>query len=127
MAKKSDNSTDAFLEDGVLVPPVAQNTGIAGVRSLTDVYAEHAVNGTKIDAKDLLDHEFVITSLKEFTGEFGRAYFAVIADEFGQVFNTVLGGVVIMEQLDVVKGELPLRVTLRKTAGGQFGGYYTFE
>jgi len=127
MAKKSDNSTDVFLSDDAVVPPVALNTGIAAVRSLTDVYAAHAVHGMKIDAKDLLDHEFVITSLKEFTGEFGRAYFAVIADEFGQVFNTVLGGVVIMEQLDVVKDELPLRVTLRKTAGGQFGGYYTFE
>lgn len=128
MAKKSEVADEgAVFFGGTPVPPVAQNTGLAAIPSLVQKYEEMAVNGTKIDAKELIDHEFAVVSLKEFAGEFGRAYFAVITDEFGQVFNTVLGGTVLMEELDAVKNLLPLRATLRKTAGGQFGGYYIFE
>lgn len=101
---------------------------------LHNILEDLGLAGARIPAKELVDKTFTILRAKPFNSRFkgqAHAYFCVCGDtETGEMFSTVLGGMAIVELLDVYiqMGHVnPLTVTLRFVDQGAFNGYYTIE
>jgi len=68
-----------------------------------------------------------IFSINPFIGEFGPAAYVVFADSNGELFNTVIGGQVVLPKLLAVMDRLPVSATITNQVGGRFGEYYDIE
>lgn len=96
-------------------------------RPLRKVYEEIFPQGQPIKAEDLLNQELTVHHMKPFSGKFGRALYCVITLEGGEIRNTIIGAVAVIEKLWTCRDNLPVTFTLVQRDGGEFGRYYDIE
>ena len=94
---------------------------------IKDILDELMPEGESVKAEEFVDQEIVIHTVRFFVGQFGAAAFVVFTDDNGVLFNFILGQKIVLPKLAAVRTRLPVKATLRKVEGGQFGEYYDIE
>jgi len=131
-------------------------TNLDQARVWAEVREEFDPKGENLPAAELVDRPFTIKKIKPVKSAYPNGpdhfYFIVGIDQDGTVFNTAMGGVAVVEELDgwmranynwmvavdandeneaqfwaSQGGGQPITVTLRENEGGEFGHYYTLD
>ena len=96
-------------------------------RRISEVLEEIAPQGTKVLKDEVEEQDIIIRSIEFFRGKFGAAGFVVFTNLEGELFNTILGGKVMLPKLWLIKDQLPVVARLVRREGGQKEYYWDIE